>query len=108
MCIKDMSEYNMVLFFFVFFFSFLNGSLGNPQEAVIKEMHTCKNHHTAVGSGSVFIFFRATLGNFGRNMLMHTFLSDTEIHKAPLSVVNELCIPQDWSSIGKCSLLAFV
>lgn len=59
-----------------------------------------QNHHTADGSSSIFISICATLGNFGTNMLMRTFLSDTEIHKAPLSVVNELCIPQDWSSSG--------
>lgn len=59
-----------------------------------------QNHHTADGSRSIFISICTTLGNFGKNMLMHTFLSDTEMHKAPLSVVNELCIPQAWISGG--------
>lgn len=61
---------------------------------------SCNIRRTTDGGGGIFASICATLGNFSKNMLIHTFLSDTDIHKAPLSVVNELCIPWDRGSSG--------
>lgn len=83
MWIKDKNEYNRVSYFFVSIIFFPNGSVSNPQEA---EKKSCmQNQPTADGSSSIFISICATLGNFSKNMLIQSFLSDLEIHKAPLS-----------------------
>lgn len=88
--IKDKNEYNRVSYFFVSIIFFPNGSVSNPQKAATekkkKKSKTCmQNQPTADGNSSIFISICATLGNFSKNMLIQSFLSDSEIHKAPLS-----------------------
>lgn len=79
-------RYNRASYFFVSIISFFLMDHSLTHRRLESKKKSClQNRPAADGSCSIFISICATLGNFSENMLMRSFPSVSEIHKAPLS-----------------------